>query len=70
MIGFIMTFFIRLFPIVNTLASKGKGKKATAPAPSEDVSDFGKAVAALKSDSKGSKKTKRQPKVQILACLL
>ena len=54
---------------MNTLASKGKGKKATAPAPSEDVSDFGKAVAALKSDSKESKKTKRQPKVQ-LACLL
>lgn len=48
------------FPLV----TKSKGKKDAAPTPSEDVSDFGKAVAALKSDNKDSdKKKKRQPKV-------
>ena len=41
---------------------KGKGKKAaTASTATEDVSDFGKAVAALKSE--GGKKKKRNPKV-------
>ncbi|XP_065900945.1 protein mono-ADP-ribosyltransferase PARP3-like [Dysidea avara] len=46
-------------------SGKGKGKKAAAAAAdskaTEDVSDFGKAVAALKSE--GGKKKKRSPKV-------
>ena len=43
----------------------GKGKGKTDASASEDVSDFGKAVAALKSDSKDDKKKKRQPKVTL-----
>jgi len=43
-------------------SGKGKGKKAAAASKdTEDVSDFGKAVAALKSE--GGKKKKRNPKV-------
>ena len=51
-------------PLKFPLASKGKGKGKKTTAPAEDVTDYGKAVAALKSDSKdSSKKKKRQPKV-------